>query len=168
MARGWFGLPIDVSEMDWGPTDMLDGVPGMFENVFWAVKNQVQGTLQILILLLLMRIIFRKAWLAIAAFMVIVLVAFGPTSENLLFDKLFTLVIGSFFVFTLVRGGLLTVCVGMFLLELSHELPMTLDFSLWYSGGFFVLLLVTFALLAYGFRFSLAGRSMFADSALDG
>jgi hypothetical protein len=64
--------------------------------------------------------------------------------------------------------GLLAVCVGTFLFELSNVLPMTLDFSLWYSGGFFVLLLITAALLAYGFRFSLAGRSMFADGALDG
>ncbi len=56
----------------------------------------------------------------------------------------------------------------MFLANLAGEFPMTLDFSLWYSGGFFVLLLITGALLAYGFRFSLAGRSMFAEGALDG
>ena len=67
-----------------------------------------------------------------------------------------------------ILSALLAVCVGAFLTELSNELPMTLDFSLWYSSGFFALLLVTAGLLAYGFRISLAGRSMFADSALDG
>jgi serine/threonine-protein kinase len=169
LVPGWFGFKATpVTEMDWGPTDLFGGVSGMFENLFWGVKNQIQDTLQILMILLLLRIVLRKAWLAIAGLLVVAMIAFGVDAGNLVYDKVFTLILAGCFTFALVRFGLLTVCVGMFLVEVSSDLPMTLDFSLWYSGGFFLLLLVTFALMAYGFRFSLAGRSMFADSALDG
>ena len=147
---------------------MPDGVPGMFENIFWAVKNQVEDTLGMLVFILLLRIVLRRTWLALAGFVLIAVIAFGPGSSHLVYDKLFVMIVAICFTFALVRFGLLAVCVGTFLLELSQELPMTLDFSLWYSNGFFALLLVTAGLLAYGFRFSLAGQSMFADSTLDG
>jgi serine/threonine-protein kinase len=166
---GWLGLPpLDIAKMDWGPMGIVDGVPGMLEHVFWSVKNQIQDNLGLLVVLLLLRIVLRKPRLAIVGMVIVGIIGFGEDAGHLLYDKLFTVVVASYFLYGLVRFGLLTICVGTFLTELANRLPMTFDFSLWYASGFYMVLLITAALLVYGFRVSLAGRSMFADSTLDG
>lgn len=89
-------------------------------------------------------------------------------SVNPIFDEIFIAIVATAFIFSLVRFGPLAICVGTLLLERSDSLPMTLDLSLWHSGGFLVLSLITAALLACGFLLCLAGRSMFAEGTLDG
>ena len=158
----------DVAELDSGPLSALSGTGPLLEQLLWGVKNQVQDNLQFLVILLLLRIVLRRSWLAIGGFVVVAMVMFDLGAVNPVYDKLFILVIASVFIFFMVRFGLLTVCVGMFLVQLSDSLPAGLDFSVWYSGQFFVLLLVAGALLAYGFRYSLAGHSAWAESALEG
>jgi hypothetical protein len=169
IVPGWLGLSApDVGKMDWGPLGPLGGTAPLLEQLFWAVKNQVQDNLQLLVILLLLRIVLRRSWLAIGGFVVVAMILYDTGAVDPVYDKLFVLVLASIFVFFLVRFGLLTICVGTFQLELSHSLPAGLDFSVWYSGQFFALLLIAAALLAYGFRYSLAGRSAWAEGALEG
>jgi hypothetical protein len=147
---------------------MHDRVPAMLENILWYVKNTVQDNLRFLVILLLLRIVLRRTWLALAGFAIVALIAFAPDASHPLYDKLYTALMAAVYLFILVRFGLLAICVGWFLLSLPDALPTTFDFSAWYAGYFFVLLLITTALLAHGCRFSLAGRPMLGESALEG
>ena len=62
--------------------------------------------------------------------------------------------------FALLRFGLLaaivTSCVGQML-----ELGVVLDFSAWYAGMAMLPFLLVAAIAVYGFRVSLAGRTLF-------
>jgi hypothetical protein len=55
-----------------------------------------------------------------------------------------------------------------FVLQVSLDLPATLDSSAWHAGYGYVTVAVVAALAFYGFRTSLGGRPVFAGGTLDG
>ncbi len=64
------------------------------------------------------------------------------------------------------RFGFVTYLVAIYVNTLFVLMPVTSDFSVWYSGiSLFVILLVT-ALAAYGMHAAFAGRSLIEDELL--
>ena len=58
------------------------------------------------------------------------------------------------------RVGFIALAVGIFVTDLLVNVPLTLDFSLWYAPNTLFPLLSVAALLAWGFYHSLAGRKL--------
>ncbi len=120
----------------------------------------------LLLIVLVLRVLLRREWLAIAVFLAITF-AVGFLSE----DHAFVTGVSNAFlfgalIFILTRFGLFTGLVGVVFSSWS-SFALTLDPSSWYFGRTVVTLLVFAALAIYGFVISLGGQSIFKDSVFD-
>ena len=70
-------------------------------------------------------------------------------------------------VWVLYRYGLLAMIVAEFFLHLMIFYPVTSDFSAWYAGDFVLALIISLALVGFGFYTSLAGEPLFRAARLD-
>ena len=122
----------------------------------------------LLFLLLILRVVLRKHWLAVGA--MIVLLSFYEIVQNAgnpLFIVSLTLELTAWAGLYLVlsRFGVLSVYFTFIFSFFWSSIP-ALRFSQWYAGGEIVMLLLMAAIVGYAFHTSLAGRSLFSDSAV--
>jgi hypothetical protein len=113
---------------------------------------------------LILRMLLRRTWAAIGVVTILALVLFNqgqgvPTPGFLLG---FGFGIAIFWV-TFLRLGFLSLVVAFSLSDFLSVLPLSLDFSSWHSGPTILYLLLMVGLAVYGFRTSLAGRSLLGD-----
>jgi serine/threonine-protein kinase len=113
--------------------------------------------------LVVLRILLRRDWLAIAGITAVLCLAFNPGSGNLYVDLGIAAVWTILACVFVTRVGFLVVCVGFFVQRLLLAFPLTFDFTAWYSTGALLALSVTTGLAVYGFYFSLAGRRLVRD-----
>jgi serine/threonine-protein kinase len=145
--------------------ESLESVPH-FTNIVLAsqVLSSLQTALTGAFLLVLIRLIVRKTWIAagVMLFVAIPLVPGGaaPFGWELVFVMAGPLLTLALFL----RVGLLAEFVMMFT-DLLVRVPLTLDPNAWYFGNSLVVLLIVAALATYGFLVSLGGRPAFGDSA---
>ena len=78
-----------------------------------------------------------------------------------------SLLVAVVFLVIMIRFGLLSLVVMVFVAPLFFSSPTTFDLSRWYAGASLIGPLIAVALAAYGFWISLAGRPIFKDSLLD-
>ena len=74
--------------------------------------------------------------------------------------------VGAFFL-VLIRFGLLAAVAFSFFNTLYQMSPLVPDPSLWYTGTSLIVLLVAFAIAAYAFWISRAGRPLFQDAFME-
>ena len=120
----------------------------------------------ILCLILLLRVLLRRKWAAVAAFVGVF--ALGNTlgaATNFPVDVPFFLAAWGMVAFVLIRFGLLAFMMWS-VFTMSDSFPLTTDFSAWYAGRGLVCILLLLALASYGFYISLAGRPLFAKDLL--
>jgi serine/threonine-protein kinase len=118
------------------------------------------------VLLLLLRILLRRPWLANGAFFLILFVTFtnGFTTDYV--DRIISAILVTIILVTMIRFGLLSFVVLAFVVPLFANFPTALDFSTWYAGVGLIGPLVALALAGYGFWIALAGRPIFRDELL--
>ena len=123
----------------------------------------VFGCLFGLALLLLMRLLLRKTWIAAGAwylaFHAWASLAFAGNS----FWMLWNLVFLAWWLLVFFRLGLLPLMVALSLFGFFWPIVPTLDPSCWYSPASYLALTVAFALAGYAFYVSLAGQPLFRD-----
>jgi hypothetical protein len=155
------GTPLPQAEFHSDP-ELFRGGRYVLGAIFFA-QTDVMMYLGIFVLILVMRIVLRKAWLATAIFalfvMTVVSDVFTDEPIELVADALAVVV----FVTCIVRFGLLSTLVLAFYITLLWSFPTTFDFSAWYAGTGLVGILIALALPAYGFWISLAGQPIFRD-----
>ncbi len=120
-----------------------------------------------LLIVLVLRVLLRRQWLAIAVFLAI---AFGLGMAS---EPAYAVVNGvalalfmSMFLFVLIRFGLFAGLLAIFFSSWP-AFALTVDPSSWYFGRSLVTMLVFAAIAVYGFVISLAGRPIFKDSVFD-
>jgi Protein kinase domain/zinc-ribbon domain len=124
-------------------------------------------TLAIMSLLVLLSVLLRRRWLAIAVSgLVLTLIDLGP-SENLRTDVPVALLFGALIVFVAARFGILALYATFLVYVLIVNLPVTLDFSRWYAGRSLFVLLIVLGLAFGGFWIALGGKSPFGTVALE-
>jgi hypothetical protein len=116
--------------------------------------------------LMLLRVVLRRQWLAAAAFVLLgASAAFGdahPAIRAVSEISFFTL-----FAATLLRfGGLLPTIVCLFVGNTLGGFPFA-DFSTWYASTTVFVLVVVLALTAYAFKTGVAGRPLFKAGFLE-
>ena len=132
-------------------------------HLLFLVSDALYKSLGILFLIFLARTLLRKQWLA-AGVIVIVLAAINAANAlNPLIGWPVNIVFFGLAVFTLLRFGLLSMAVALFISLFISQFPLTSDWSVWYSGevAFTVIAVLAFAL--FGFRTSQAGQSLFKE-----
>jgi serine/threonine-protein kinase len=165
LLPAWLGLP---------PQAPHPIVPGMLLDV----RHLIGGTLgalafgisQVLFLcfvLVLLRILLRRQWLAATVFFLFGTFTLATGAGNPYVNLLYAAALSGIVTFTLIRFGLLAAVVAQFLSSLLLDFPLTFDFSAWYAVNSLFGLAIVAALAIYGFYVSLAGRSIFREELLE-
>jgi serine/threonine-protein kinase len=120
-------------------------------------------------LLVLLRVLLRREWMAVAVWMAVMspgLLFLGEEALPVIaaFELAQTLIL--YMVIT--RFGLVAMMVAGFVLQISIDFPVTFDSSAWNAGYGYVALAIVAAIAFYAFKTSLAGRPVFAGGNLDG
>jgi serine/threonine-protein kinase len=162
-ASAWLGYVADAPLLVQGTTLAHAQQVG-----FRLFVNQFSGVLfamTFLFMLVLLRMLVRKAWLAAVLWCLFIggpLIGEHPVAGWV--SGAFRAVI---MLAVLTRGGLLMLAVLMFVMFVAFEVPLTLDLTAWYAPRGWPVVLVIAGLAAYGFRTALAGKPMFGGSLLE-
>ena len=126
----------------------------------YQVPSSILGALQFFFLLLGLKILLRKQWIAAIVFVAIF------TSLNVLgtrhpsVDTPATLIIYSIATIVIVRFGLVALICGIFTVDMLANVPFSSDFSAWYMNTSLLALFSVVALAAWGLYHSLGGQPL--------
>jgi serine/threonine-protein kinase len=115
-------------------------------------------TLEFFLLLLGLKVVLRKDWIAAIAFVSLFVGLRALQSTHLAIELPAFLVIYVVVVLIVLRFGLVPLAVGAFTVDMLANVPFTMDFSAWYVGSTALALLSVVALAAWGFYHSLGGE----------
>jgi hypothetical protein len=135
-----------------------------------AFVDSIILSLFLLLFFFLLRTMFRRLWLAAAAF-ILVFSLFMFTSTGFhqlsLFDSVMIPLFGALMVFILTRFGVLVLIVAFSVDTALQDFPLTADLSTWYAGSSLFAIASVLALTAYASYTALAGRPLFKTGFLD-
>jgi hypothetical protein len=161
----WLGEVPPRPDLPSHPAELiaLRGVRESVAELFVVQVNIATHVLYLFIALLLLRLVFRKTWIAVAIHWTLYVLVYGPGFGY--FAIAITITMWHFFFF---RFGWVTILVGTIVTDALNGFLLTSDPSVWY--GYSAVLVVAFALALsiYGFKVSLAGRSAFKDLLAEG
>ena len=158
------GVPVD-QPLSWG-LDYILGTRTALARISSLPILALFFSLASLFLLLMLRVLLRREWVAAVLFIVI-----ATVGESIYSDSPFTwinyaLQWGATY-FLLMRFGLLAVAASITFGTLLFQLPITPQLSAWYSGTGLALAVLMLAFAAYAFHTSLGGRPMFQAKLLE-
>lgn len=122
------------------------------------------GFMFVCFLVIMFLILRRKLYAGIVVFAVIATVN-GLFFADSLVNLPFTLATSVMLTLVITRLGLVATIVASAVNPWTLQTLFTLNFSAWYVSGMFITLFLVLALLAYGFKVSLANRPFFASNA---
>jgi hypothetical protein len=139
-----------------GSTELLSGLRSTAGQVLEEVPYAIRNVLLYFFLLFVLRVLLRNQWAAAAAFggIFALLNALENGDHRWIGALVGLLYFGSGAVAVL-RWGLLSYAVGVFVSALLMNVPATLDTSAWYFGNMMLLIVITVALTTWGFFESL-------------
>ena len=138
----------------------LEGVRSEVAGVIVSVPAAIFTALLFFFMLFLLRLVLRKDWIAGAVFVLIITLATTVSSTTPWVDFPISGLALGIFAFALLRFGLLAAIVTSIAGQVL-DLGALLDFSAWYAGMAVLPFVLIALLLVYGFRVSLAGRTVF-------
>lgn len=144
----------------YGTGPMLAGLPS-------AVASSLFVGLGFLFLLVLVRVLLRRPWLATGSAVALLSAVAALQNPEPWLALPIALTAYSLLFFVVTRYGLLALFATLVAVGVTSNAPATLDFSAWYSGAGWFSWAVILAIALYGFRISLAGRPLFSGAAFD-
>jgi serine/threonine-protein kinase len=160
----WTGVPPPGLTLIPENLDFLLGGRYLASFLIGSVLTAFLGGMGVLFLLLLLRIVLRKDWLAIAAIILIMsLPIFAIADRRLLLVSLvFSVLSWVVLLLVLSRFGLVGFGTILLLTSMMRLIPST-DLSTWYAGTTIAVIAAMMAVAGYGFVTSLAGRPLFRE-----
>jgi hypothetical protein len=122
------------------------------------IPASIFGTLQFFFLLLGLKFVLRKDWLAAIAFVAIFSLVHGLSSSYVSVDLPTWILVYAIAVLIVYRFGLIPLACAIFTIDMLANVPFTVDFSAWYMSTFVLTLLSVIALAFWGFYQSLGGE----------
>jgi len=143
-------------------------VPRVASALLGILPGSILSTLGVFFLLFLLRVIFRREWLAAIAFVVMLTaIATLLSQDNIAVSLPIRAVQYVMTIFVMLRFGLLSFVVGQAMVNILLLFPITADFSAWYAGSTIFALVFIVALAGFAFHTALAGRPIFQAKLLD-
>lgn len=141
-----------------GATDVLTG--GRVALAGWLRQwpQSIEGALFFFLLLLGLRAILRKQWLAGIVFVAIFAVPRGLANPYMSIELPALILVYAIALLIVIRFGLVPLVIAIFTVDMLSNVPFSADFSSWYMTTSILLLLSVVAIAAYGFYYSLGGR----------
>ena len=165
--RLWFGIARFGIAPQLLSTDYLLSLRFTLANALVQIPSGIQGTLFFFVLLIGLRFLLRNQWLAAAGFVVIFTTLNSLGSWHPWVAAASGLIIYGIAAFALVRFGLITLAIAVFVADTMLNVPVTFDFSRWYAPAAMFIPVVITAIAAWGFHTALAGQKLFKSEALD-
>jgi serine/threonine-protein kinase len=150
----------------------LGGVPGLGQPEFlmggrealgtWLIQipTSITSTLLFFLLLLGLKAILRKDWLAAIAFVAIYALPRGLTSQHVGVELPTQILAYAIAVMIVFRFGLIPLAVAIFTVNMIDNIPLTTDLSAWYVGTSVLAILSLIAIATWGFYTSLGGQPL--------
>jgi len=141
-----------------GSTDLLMG--GRVAMGAWLRQwpESIQTTLLFFLLLMGLKAILRKQWLAAIVFVAIFALPRGLTSSHMAIDMpAFTLVY-AIAVWIVIRFGLVPLVIAIFTIDMAANIPFSSDLSTWYMTSSILAMFSVVAIAGWGFYHSLGGQ----------
>ena len=137
-------------------------------SLLWVPLSSITNTLGIFFVVFVLRVIFRREWLAAAAFVIILTLLTAFLSQaSLLVSLPIRLAQNVMLIFILLRFGFLSFVVGAGITSILSLFPVTTDFSAWYAGSTIFAIAFVVALAIWAFHTALAGRPVFKSQFLE-
>jgi predicted Ser/Thr protein kinase len=136
---------------DMAQTDYLIGGRQALGAWWTQIPVSVLATLEFFFVLLGLKVVLRRDWLAAATFVGIFVCAKVLGSTHLAVQLPSTILIYSIAVIIVVRFGLIPLACAVFTVDLLGNVPFSADFSAWYATTAAAILLSVVALAGWGF-----------------
>ena len=146
---------------------MLMGVRYLLAEALAVLPSAMLTALGATFLLFLLRVFFRREWLAGAVFIVALAVPSMSASEHPWIAVPLSMAVWAAIVLVLVRFGLLAVVSLSLVQELLLVSPLTRDLSAWYAGASLSVVLLVLLVAGFGFYASLGGRPLLREELLE-
>jgi predicted Ser/Thr protein kinase len=124
------------------------------------IPASIIGTLQFFFLLLGLKFVLRKDWLAAIAFVALFAVPKGLTSSHVPVELPMWILVYAVAVIIVYRFGLIPLACAIFTINMLFNVPFTADSSAWYMSTFALTVLSVVALAGWGFYQSLGGEPL--------
>ena len=141
-------------------TEYLMGGRQALGRWLYQVPNSILGGLQFFFLLLGLKVLLRKQWIAVIVFVAIFTSLNALGSRHLSVEVPTVLIIYSIAAVVIVRFGLVAFICGIFTVDMLGNVPFSSDFSAWYMNTSLLALLSVVALAGWGFYYSLGGQPL--------
>jgi predicted Ser/Thr protein kinase len=124
------------------------------------IPSSLLGTLGFFFLLLGLKLVLRKDWIAAIAFIAIYSLPQGLSSSHVSVDLPMWVLVYAIAVLIVFRFGLIPLACAIFTINMLSNVPFTVNFSAWYVSTFALTLLSVVALAGWGFYHSLGGEPL--------
>jgi predicted Ser/Thr protein kinase len=124
------------------------------------VPTSIFATLQFFFLLLGLKVLLRKDWLAAIVFIAIFALPRGLSSSYVPVELPAWILIYAIAVLIVYRFGLIPLACAIFTVNMLSNVPFTTDFSAWYASTAILALLSILVLAGWGFYHSLGGEPL--------
>jgi Protein kinase domain len=166
IVPSWFGVAGLAPDRGQPPFGLgaLNDLREAFGILCLLMRDTLTTPMAIMVLLLLCRIVLRRDGIAIVAVLAIFGLSGFVDSGNFSLDLISGAMLAGCLMALFFRFGLLAMIEAQFVVEVLLVFPMTFDTSSWYAGSTLLAFAAIAALVVYGFRTALAGRSAFGDA----
>jgi predicted Ser/Thr protein kinase len=124
------------------------------------VPQSILGTLQFFFLLLGLKFVLRKDWLAAVAFVAIFALPRGLASSYEAVELPAQVIVYAIAVLIVLRFGLVPLACAIFTVNMLANVPFSSDLSAWYMSTSILALLSVVAMAGWGFYHSLGGEPL--------
>lgn len=152
-------IHMGAAPMLFGGEYLLGGRQALGKWLF-QIPTSIIGTLQFFFLLLGLKVLLRKDWLAAGAFMVIFTALRSLGSPYIKIEAPALMVVYAIAVLIVYRFGLVPLAVAIFTIDMLANVPFSADLSAWYMSTALLALLSVVALAGWGFYHSLGGEPL--------
>ncbi|MBZ5609370.1 MAG: protein kinase [Acidobacteriia bacterium] len=158
MSYAWLGLP--AVRLEIRQAALLGGRSMVGEGLF-LIDDALYKALGILFLIFLARTVLRKEWLAGGVVTIALAGILAPNQVTMLIGWPVNLLFFGVMVFTVMRCGLLSMVMSVFITIFLSAFALGTDFSVWYVGEIVFAMLVVLLPAAFACRTALAGQPLF-------
>ena len=123
--------------------------------------QSIQTTLVFFFVLLVLKALLRKEWLAALVFVAIFAVPTGLSSSYVPVELPTQILVYAIALLIVIRFGLVPLAVAIFTIDMLGNVPFSADFSSWYMTTSVLALVSVVAIAGWGFYHSLGGQPLF-------
>jgi len=156
------GYQASVPRLGFDTTSLLGGADTL---TTWAtvILRGLQGTFSAVLLFVVLRLVTRRAWIALGLGMVIIFLWWSTTSYTpvLWIELTYEIAVVCLFTFVMMRFGLLSAAITRIVVNVCEAVPFTLHVSHWSATPSNWTIAGIIALALFGFYASRAGEPLF-------